>query len=256
MENTFLFPLPFSICYNGLIPPLCGRIGEHCAMTRILIVEDDPTINNLICEYLSEKDFDCRQAFSGTEGRLLFNMEKFDLILLDLMIPGLTGEELISHIRSSSQVPVIVLSAKTALEDKVRLLSTGADDYLTKPFELEELLARIQVQLRHKAAGSSPASPSLQYKDWELDEQARAFLVKGQRLDLTAHELGIITLLMKYPKKVFTKQEIFESVWHQDYFVEDKTINVHISNIRSKLKETGTDSYIQTVWGIGFKLKE
>ena len=160
-------------------------------MTRILIVEDDPTINNLICEYLSEKDFDCRQAFSGTEGRLLFNMEKFDLILL-----------------------------------------------------------------RHKAAGSSPASPSLQYKDWELDEQARAFLVKGQRLDLTAHELGIITLLMKHPKKVFTKQEIFESVWHQDYFVEDKTINVHISNIRSKLKETGTDSYIQTVWGIGFKLKE
>ena len=183
-------------------------------------------------------------------------MEKFDLILLDLMIPGLTGEELISYIRGSSQVPVIVLSAKTALEDKVSLLSTGADDYLTKPFELEELLARIQVQLRHKAAGSSPASPSLQYKDWELDEQARAFLVKGQRLDLTAHELGIITLLMKHPKKVFTKQEIFESVWHQDYFVEDKTINVHISNIRSKLKETGTDSYIQTVWGIGFKLKE
>ena len=213
-------------------------------MTRVLIVEDDATINSLIYEYLTEKDFDCRQAFSGTEGRLLFDMEKFDLILLDLMIPGLSGEELIAYIRSSSQVPVIVLSAKTALEDKVNLLSTGADDYLTKPFELEELLARIQVQLRHKAASPSPAS-SLRYKDWELDEQARSF-----------HELGIITLLMKYPKKVFTKQEIFESVWNQDYFVEDKTINVHISNIRSKLKDTATDAYIQTVWGIGFKLKD
>lgn len=196
-------------------------------MTRVLIVEDDATINSLIYEYLTEKDFDCRQAFSGTEGRLLFDMEKFDLILLDLMIPGLSGEELIAYIRSSSQVPVIVLSAKTALEDKVNLLSTGADDYLTKPFELEELLARIQVQLRHKAASPSPAS-SLRYKDWELDEQARSFLVKGERIDLTSHELGIITLLMKYPKKVFTKQEIFESVWNQDYFVEDKTINVHI----------------------------
>ena len=224
-------------------------------MTRVLIVEDDATINSLIYEYLTEKDFDCRQAFSGTEGRLLFDMEKFDLILLDLMIPGLSGEELIAYIRSSSQVPVIVLSAKTALEDKVNLLSTGADDYLTKPFELEELLARIQVQMRHKAASPSPAS-SLRYKDWELDEQARSFLVKGERIDLTSHELGIITLLMKYPKKVFTKQEIFESVWNQDYFVEDKTINVHISNIRSKLKDTDTDTYIQTVWGIGFKLKD
>ena len=225
-------------------------------MTRVLIVEDDATINSLIYEYLTEKDFDCRQAFSGTEGRLLFDMEKFDLILLDLMIPGLSGEELIAYIRSSSQVPVIVLSAKTALEDKVNLLSTGADDYLTKPFELEELLARIQVQLRHKAAAPSPASSSLRYKDWELDEQARSFLVKGERIDLTSHELGIITLLMKYPKKVFTKQEIFESVWNQEYFVEDKTINVHISNIRSKLKDTDTDTYIQTVWGIGFKLKD
>lgn len=225
-------------------------------MTRVLIVEDDATINSLIYEYLTEKDFDCRQAFSGTEGRLLFDMEKFDLILLDLMIPGLSGEELIAYIRSSSQVPVIVLSAKTALEDKVNLLSTGADDYLTKPFELEELLARIQVQLRHKAAAPSPAPSSLRYKDWELDEQARSFRVKGERIDLTAHELGIITLLMKYPKKVFTKQEIFESVWNQEYFVEDKTINVHISNIRSKLKDTDTDTYIQTVWGIGFKLKD
>lgn len=282
-------------------------------MIRVLIVEDDSTINNLIFEYLTEKGCLCRQAFSGTEGRLLFSMEEFDLALIDLMIPGLTGEELIAWIRERSQAPVIVLSAKTALEDKVELLAAGADDYLTKPFELAELWARIQVQLRHRQlalarasqnaldakAASSGAAPSgtsktahgpsdfssgissswktpsgasktahgpsdfsaslpdlppLVFRDWTLDSAGRTFTVKGRPIELTAHEFGIVELFMRYPKKVFTKQDIFESVWQQDYFVEDKTINVHISNIRAKLKKTGTDQYIQTVWGIGFRL--
>ncbi len=243
-------------------------------MTRILIVEDDSTINHLLLEYLTEKCCLCRQAFSGTEGRLLFSMEEFDLALIDLMIPGLTGEELIAWIREASQVPVIVLSAKTALENKVELLATGADDYLTKPFELEELWARIQVQLRHARlarprlakdpeAPGGPAAPNhsaapapspLTFRDWTLDPAGRSFLAGDQPVELTAHEFGIVELLMRHPKKVFTKQEIFESVWEQDYFVEDKTIHVHISNIRAKLKKTGTDQYIQTVWGIGFRL--
>lgn len=230
-------------------------------MERILIVEDDSTINNLIFEFLTDSGYDCRQAFSGTEGRLLFDMEAFDLVLLDLMIPGITGEELTAHIRTRSQAPVIVLSAKTSLEDKVGLLGSGADDYMTKPFELEELLARIQVQLRRcgmntvqKSTDSTPPTPPLQFGDWQLDLACRTFTAAGFPVDLTVHEFGIIELFMRHPKKVFTKQEIFEAVWQQDYFVEDKTINVHISNIRAKLKRTGTDSYIQTVWGIGFKL--
>ncbi len=226
-------------------------------MTKILIVEDDSVINGLIKEYLTENGFHCCQAFSGTEGRLLFDMESFDLVLLDLMLPGLTGQELTAHIRTQSQIPIIVLSAKTALEDKVGLLSGGADDYLTKPFELEELLVRIQVQLRHKKdSEKKEENHVLHYKDWVLDTRAMTFKAAGTSVELTAHEFGILSLLVKHPKKVFTKQEIFEAVWQQDYFVEDKTINVHISNIRGKLKKTGTDSFIQTVWGIGFKLLE
>lgn len=219
-------------------------------MARILIVEDDSTINNLIFEFLTDNGYICRQSFSGTEALLLFSMEAFDLIILDLMLPGMTGLEVTSHIRESSSVPVIVLSAKTALQDKVDLLGSGADDYMTKPFELEELLARIQVQLRRQAALSRP----LTYYEWALDPVCRTFTAAGVPVELTAHEFGIIELFMRQPRKVFTKQEIFEAVWQQDYFVEDKTINVHISNIRAKLKETGTQQYIRTVWGIGFQL--
>lgn len=231
-------------------------------MAHILIIEDDPTINHLIFEYLTENGCTCCQSFSGTEGRLRFDSETFDLILLDLMIPGLTGEELTAHIRSRSNVPIIILSAKTALEDKVGLLDGGADDYLTKPFELEELLARVNVQLRRSCTAVSrmtgvtaPAPALLSYRDWTLDLTGRVFTAAGYHVSLTAHEFGILELFIRHPKKVFTKQEIFEAVWHQDYFVEDKTINVHISNIRAKLKETGTDRYIQTVWGIGFRLE-
>lgn len=226
-------------------------------MTRILIVEDDTTINELIKEYLAGKECLCTQAFSGTEAKLLFELEStkkgFDLVLLDLMLPGMTGEELVMWIREKSQVSIIVLSAKTALSHKVELLGSGADDYLTKPFELEELWARIQVQLRHS---HRETKETLSYRDWVLDPAGRSFTAKGCTVELTLHEFGIVELLVRHPKKVYTKQEIFEAVWQQDYFVEDKTINVHISNIRSKLKKTGTDDYIRTVWGMGFKLAE
>ena len=225
-------------------------------MTKILLIEDDATINALIQEFLQDKGCCCTQAFSGTEGRLLVDMEEFELILLDLMIPGMSGQDLLEYIRAGLQTPVIVLSARSALEDKVELLGMGADDYLTKPFELEELWARIQVQLR-RTQGTPPLGQSiLKYRDWTLNLQERSFAAKGVPIELTSHEMGILKLLIKYPKKVFTKQEIFEAVWQQDYFVEDKTIHVHISNIRAKLKKTGTDQYIQTVWGIGFKLCE
>lgn len=221
-------------------------------MTSILVVEDDADINNMICEYLTERGVKVRQAFSGTEGRLLAGMERFDLFILDLMLPGLSGEELLEELRRQSTMPVIVLSARTALTDKVKVLGVGADDYLTKPFALEELWARIQVQLRHK--GLKIQTECLKFGDWELNEENHSLLVKGVPVELTAHEFDIVRLLVSRPKKVFTKQEIYELIWQQDYAVEDKTIHVHISNIRSKLKPSGTDSYIQTVWGIGFKM--
>ena len=223
-------------------------------MVRILVVEDDTDINNMTAEFLRGKGCGVEQAFSGTEGRLLWQMKEFDLLLLDLMLPGLSGEELIRQIRANSRIPVIVLTAKNALEDKVEVLGGGADDYLTKPFELEELWVRIQVQLRHR--GSMAGEKELIFKDWVIDQDARVLKAGGKAVELTAHELGIVELLMRHPKKVFTKQEIYEAVWQQDAFIEDKTINVHVSNIRAKLRAGGAQDYIQTVWGIGFKMTE
>lgn len=222
-------------------------------MAKILIIEDDTNINNMVSEYLTGSGYLCTQAFSGSEGALRFSMEEFDLILLDLMLPGMTGEELIRTF--AGKVPVIVLSAKNELDSKVELLTAGANDYICKPFDLKELLVRIQVQLRSLPASKLPdAQMELHYKDWILDPETQEMTAAGLPVELTLHEFRILELLMKHPKKVFTKQLIYEYAWEEDYFVEDKTINVHISNIRSKLKPSQTDSYIQTVWGMGFKL--
>ena len=223
-------------------------------MPHILIVEDDTDINNSTAEYLRRQGCVCAQAFSGTEGRLLWQTGGYDLLLVDLMLPGLSGNELIAEVRKTSAVPIIVLSAKTELSDKVELLSSGADDYLTKPYQLEELWARILVQLRH--ASAAPTGARLCCRDWVLDLDEMTLTAAGQPVNLTAHEFKIVELLAGRPKRVFTKQQIYEAVWEQDYAVEDKTITVHISNIRAKLRPSGTDGYIQTVWGIGFKLAE
>lgn len=221
-------------------------------MPHILLIEDDTDINNATAAYLTAQGCTCTQAFSGTEGLLQWKAAAPDLLVLDLMLPGLPGEALIRQIRQTSAVPVIVLSARTALDDRLTLLTTGADDYLTKPFSLAELWARIQIQLRH-ARQAAPAG-AIAYKEWRIDTEARTLTAAGTPVPLTAHEFDILALLAGRPQKVFTRQEIFELVWQQDYFVEDKTINVHISNLRAKLRPTGTDGYIQTVWGIGFKL--
>ena len=222
-------------------------------MAKILIIEDDTNINNMVSEYLTGSGYLCTQAFSGSEGALRFSMEEFDLILLDLMLQGMTGEEMIR--KFAGKVPVIVLSAKNELDSKVELLTAGANDYICKPFDLKELLVRIQVQLRSLPASNLPdAQTELHYKEWILDPETQEMTAAGLPVELTLHEFRILELLMKHPKKVFTKQLIYEYAWEEDYFVEDKTINVHISNIRSKLKPSQTDSYIQTVWGMGFKL--
>lgn len=225
-------------------------------MPHILIIEDDTDINNAVAEYLSARGCRCTQAFSGTEGRLYWKQGGVDLIIADLMLPGLTGQQLLTGIRGEdhSSVPVIVLSARTALQDKVELLELGADDYLTKPFSLQELWLRVGVQLRHAGAAAAQTFV-IQYKDWSIDPETRTLTVKGTPVSLTLHEYEIVALLAARPKKVFTRQEIYESVWQEQAFVEDKTINVHISNIRAKLRPTGTDDYIKTVWGIGFRLE-
>lgn len=231
-------------------------------LQKILIVEDDAKNNQMLKDYLEDHGYACTQAFSGSEARLLFSMEEYDLVLLDLMLPGISGEELVSVF--SEKVPVIVLSAKSGLDSKVEVLSAGAEDYLCKPFDLPELLVRIQVQFRRrrKCNGTEVGEEEKRgqeqtvysYRGWTLNPDTQEMAAEEEPVELTRHEFLIMELLIRNPKRVFTKQMIYEYAWGEEYLAEDKTINVHISNIRSKLKKSGTDSYIQTVWGMGFKL--
>lgn len=224
------------------------------ATTNILIIEDDQHINQIVYETLTNDGFKCIQAYSGTEGMLHVKQKNFDLIVLDLMLPGLTGEEFMKELRTElrATIPVIVLSAKEKLNQKLNLFDLGADDYVTKPFDLEELLARINVHL--KRTTDNKAVASLKHKNLSLEIEERRVLVKEHALNLTRQEYKIIELLLKNPTRVFTKQDLYELAWEEMYLGEDKTITVHISNIRNKLKAYTEEPYIDTVWGIGFKL--
>lgn len=225
---------------------------------RILIVEDDVNINNLITEALSKQGHNCTQAYSGTEGLLNFKNGEFDLVCLDLMMPGMDGSTLTKSIRETSNVPIIVISAKSSVDSKVDLLKMGADDFIGKPFELKELIARVDVQLRRGNNSSNSSSEGgmsvIEYKDLVLNFDTYDVTVKGEEVGLTRQEYKILELFLKNPNKVFSKQEIYEYAWNDIYIGEDKTINVHISNMRTKLKKLSDEDYIDTIWGIGFRL--
>lgn len=254
-------------------------------MPNILIVEDDININNLLCEVLVKAGYMCEQAFSGTEAKLLLNIKEnaYTLVLLDLMLPGASGEEVLKEIRKKGKLPVIVLTAKDSIDDKIGVLTDGADDYITKPFEIREVLARIQVQLRHiEAETKSEAEVETEAETQvETEVKTKAGIQKGQgsgRLEfrdmvlirstfevsiggrvlpkITKQEFAILELLLKNPKQVFSKEDIFEYAWDEPYMGETKTLDVHISNIRKKIKAVTEDEYIETIWGIGYRLHE
>ena len=221
-------------------------------MSGILIIEDDTYINNLIAESLSKEGYICRQAFSGTEGLLYAKTEQFSLAILDLMLPGINGEELLPQLKNDLHIPVIVLSAKDSLDSKIDLLNAGAEDYITKPFEIGELIARVGVQSRRNAV-TGPAR-QLTHKGLTLNPEEMSAEVHGNALSFTKHEYKILQLLMENPNRAFTKQDIYDYAWDDIYIGEDKTINMHISNIRKKLKAFTDEEYIETVWGIGYRL--
>ena len=223
--------------------------------SRILVTEDNPDISRLLCDFLRQEGYEVTAAFSGSEAALLLERERFDLMLLDLMLPGLSGEELLARVRESSSLPIIVLSAK-GKEDKYRVLRMGADDFISKPFDLQEVAVRAEVQLRRRRTLERPET-MLRFKHLTLDEENLRAEVNGAPLSLTAREWGILALLLRYPKKVFTRQNLFESVWGSEYLGDDNTIHVHISNLRAKLTRLDPgEEYIKTVWGIGFKLSD
>jgi DNA-binding response OmpR family regulator len=224
----------------------------------ILVIEDDRDISNMICDLLMQNGYNAKPAYSGTEALMIFD-NKVDLILLDLMLPGLNGELVLQEIRKHSNVPIIGLSAKSDKTSTINLLKSGADDYIVKPFNNDELLARIEAQMRRYNRSSSLPSESskLIYKDISIDAETFSVQIGDTPVGLTKREFMILELLMKYPKKVFTKSNLYEHVWNDEFFGDENTINVHISNIRFKLaKANPSEEYIQTVWGIGFKMSE
>ncbi len=224
----------------------------------ILVVEDETGINKLLADLLREEGYRPVQAYSGTEALLLMEARHPDLVLLDLMLPGLSGEELLEKIRTElhSEIPVLILSAKGDMKNKVNLLKTGADDYIMKPFEPEEVLARIQAALRRSGKASEDRQV-LTYKEMKLYPEARKVTVKDTELVLTAHEYELLFLLMQKPGKVYSRESLYELVWQGGYYGENNTVNVHVSNLRKKIRDAGSgEEYIRTVYGIGFKLGE
>ena len=181
----------------------------------------------------------------------------YDLVLLDLMLPGLTGEEFIARVRKRRTMPILVLSAKAGLEDRVNVLRLGADDFIPKPFDNAEVLARVEAQLRrYKQFSSVDGNTVLTHGDLKLDREGVSVTIGDEPVALTAREFEILKLLMEHPKKVFTRAQLYEQVWGGEYFGDDNTVNVHISNLRAKLAKLSPAEYIKTVWGIGFKLSE
>ena len=219
-------------------------------MKTILIVDDDVCIGNMLEEILSQQEFRTARAYSGTEALMHLSSNRPDLILLDLMLPGLSGEELLPLIQN---IPVIVVSAKAAVDDKVKLLLGGAADYITKPFHTEELLARITVQLRQPSSGFSSI---LTFDEIRMDTGSRSVEVHGNPVRLTRTEYAILKLLMQNPAQVITKSAILDRISEDTPDCMESSLKVHVSNLRRKLKEVNGKDYIETVWGIGFKMNE
>lgn len=219
-------------------------------MKTIAIIEDDQTIGDLLEEVLRQEGYEVCRAYSGTEAVYLLQQEKPDLALLDLMLPGLSGEQVLP---SLSGIPTIVVSAKVGVDDKVRLLLNGAADYLTKPFELPELLARIQVQLR-KPQG--PLSPILRVGDLEMETISRQVKTSDIEIHLTKTEYAILKLLLQNPHQAVAKSVILDRISCDTPDCTEYSLKQHVSNLRKKLRDAGSAITIEAVWGIGFRLKE
>ena len=219
-------------------------------MTKnILVVDDDVQIGNLLEEVLGREGYAVWRAYSGTEALLLLGTKRPDLILLDLMLPGLSGEGLLPKIEG---IPVIVVSAKADVSDKVNLLRGGAADYITKPFDTRELLARVAVQLRAPAGGEAAVYT---HGSLALDPVSHGVTAAGTPVALTKTEYAILKLLMKNPNQALAKSVILERISLDTPDCTERSLKQHVSNLRRKLQEAGGEDYIESVWGIGFKMK-
>lgn len=220
-------------------------------MKTILITDDDIHIGNMLEEILTREGYGILRAYSGTEALMILKNYRPDLILLDLMLPGMNGEDVLTHIRD---IPVIVVSAKAEINDKVNLLLGGAVDYVTKPFDISELLARITVALRKK--GDNGISGSIVFREIILDLTSHTVSVSGQAVKLTKTEFAILKLLMQNSSQVIAKSVILDRISQDTLDCVESSLKVHISNLRRKLREITGSDYIEAVWGVGFKMRE
>ncbi|MDP4147502.1 MAG: response regulator transcription factor [Bacillota bacterium] len=223
-------------------------------MNTILIIEDNQDVNAMLAEALSDAGYGVKSVYTGIEGISEIKNNRYDLILLDIMLPYKSGDEILKEVRGFSEVPVIIISAKDMVGTKIDFLRLGADDYITKPFDLGEVVARVESNLR-RCQKQIQDNKVHSYKDMVLDDSLKRISVNSTELELTAKEYMILEMLIKYPGKVFTKANLYESIWQDEYLGDDNTVKTHMSNLRNKLKKVNPgEEYIETVWGLGYRL--
>ncbi len=220
-------------------------------MTKILIIEDDRTINGLLRSIIEKSGYVVDSAYNGADGLAMGLHEEYGLILLDLMLPEKTGEDIVKELRRVNETPVIVLSAKSETLNRVELLRLGADDYITKPFDIDEVLLRIQAVLKRT---SKQEAKDIMFRELVIKTDSKRVLISDEELVCTATEYAILELLVKNPTRIFSKRALYEFVTGEDYLQEDNTMNVHISNLRRKIAKYTDKKYIETVYGMGYRL--
>ncbi|WP_099203462.1 response regulator transcription factor [Miniphocaeibacter massiliensis] len=228
---------------------------------NILLVEDDKEISEMVESFLVSENFKVSCAFDGESAIKLFNSNSYDIVLLDLMIPKVSGLDVLKEIRKQSHAPVIIMSAKDSDSDVVLGLGLGADDYVTKPFSISQVLARIKATLRRSNVYSGSlkeevsSSSLLSHGDLVMNLEDYSVLKGNVTLDLTAKEFAILRLFMENPSRVYTKEQVYSSIWEDDYLDDENALNVHISRLRTKIEDNPrSPKHIVTVWGIGYKL--
>ena len=226
---------------------------------KILLVEDDVEISEMLKNFLVTENFEVVTAYDGESACEKFFADEYSIVLLDLMIPKISGMEVMKTIRASSTVPIMILSAKDTDSDKTLGLGLGADDYVTKPFSVTEVLARIKANIRrntqYTAAVAAEEEEILTKGELVLNLNAYSVMKNGKKVELTAKEFEILKLLMKNPKKVYTKEQLYSQIWNDAYMGDENAVNVHISRLRNKIEDNPRDQdYVVTVWGIGYKL--
>ena len=228
-------------------------------MSRILIIEDEEAIADLEKDYLELSGFEVKICNTGDEGLQTALREEFDLIVLDLMLPGLDGFEVCKKVREEKNIPIIMVSAKKEDIDKIRGLGMGADDYMTKPFSPSELVARVKAHLARydRLVGSSNKNNDvIEIRGIRIDKTARRVIVDGEEKAFTGKEFDLLTFLAEHPNHVYTKEELFREIWDMDSIGDIATVTVHIKKIREKIEfDSAKPQYIETIWGIGYRFK-